>query len=669
MINNDKYFNYEWIGARVALTVLLTAAPAMAASDQALDAAAAFGARPSVSGMRLSPDGKTVVYLAPIGPRGTGAYTLSIAPGARAKIAVTADGNPYRLTGCDWVSNERVVCEIYGITSSEFGYLSFTRMLAVDADGTNPRVLSHRQSVYARGIALRGGGIVDWMSDRDGVVLMSRERLADDRLSTRLGSTEQGTGVELVDTRTLGATTVEPPNPLAEWYVSDNHGAVRIMVTRSGRVAGQDSTVVDVLYRRKDSREWQALGTYDFNDRSGFLPRSVDRDLDVVYGFKKKNGRVALYSVALDGSMRETLLFAEDNVDVDRLIELGRQRRVVGASYVREFRSAHYFDATIENLTGALSRALPAHPPLRIVDSNRDETKLLIHSASDTDPGVYYLFDRLSHQLQTFLVVRAQLENVPLASQRPVSYPAADGTVVPGYLTLPPGKDDAKGLPAIVMPHGGPGARDEWGFDWLAQYFAARGYAVLQPNFRGSAGYGDAWFHTNGFRSWRIAIGDVLDAGRWLVSRGTADPSKLAIVGWSYGGYAALQSAVTDASVFKAVIAIAPVTDLDQLKEIHRRWSDFKIISDFVGDGPHVREGSPAQNAAGIKAPVLLFHGTMDRNVDYAQSVLMDRRLTAAHVEHELVTFAGLDHRLEDSEARADLLRKSDAFLRRALGL
>ena len=121
-----------------------------------------------------------------------------------------------------------------------------------------------------------------------------------------------------------------------------------------------------------------------------------------------------------------------------------------------------------------------------------------------------------------------------------ITYPAADGTQIPGYLTLPPGVTEAKNLPAIVLPHGGPGARDEWGFDWLSQYFAQRGYVVLQPNFRGSEGFGAAWYANNGIRGWKTSIGDVCDAGRWLVKQGMVDPSKLAIFGWSYGGYAAL---------------------------------------------------------------------------------------------------------------------------------
>jgi dipeptidyl aminopeptidase/acylaminoacyl peptidase len=305
----------------------------------------------------------------------------------------------------------------------------------------------------------------------------------------------------------------------------------------------------------------------------------------------------------------------------------------------------------------------------RVVDSSVNENMLLLVGGSDQDPGVYYLFDKPARKLQTFFVVRSELEGVKLSAVKPVSYPATDGTMIPGYLTLPPGVTQPTGLPAIVMPHGGPGSRDVWGFDWLAQFYASRGFAVLQPNFRGSTGYGDDWFEQNGFRSWPIAIGDVLDAGRWLIAQHIASPDKIAIVGWSYGGYAALQSAVVDPGLFKAVVAIAPVTDLLALKESHRRWTDFNIVSNFIGEGPHVREGSPALNAAKIKVPVLMFQGELDRNVAIAQSREMSDALAKAGVPHELVTWPDLDHYLEDSAARTEMLRKSDAFLRRALGM
>jgi dipeptidyl aminopeptidase/acylaminoacyl peptidase len=265
-------------------------------------------------------------------------------------------------------------------------------------------------------------------------------------------------------------------------------------------------------------------------------------------------------------------------------------------------------------------------------------------------------------------VSRNELEGVKLASVKSITYPSADGVQVPAYLTLPPGVTSPKGLPAIVLPHGGPSARDYWGFDWLSQFYASRGFAVLQPEFRGSAGYGDAWFKENGFKSWKIAIGDVVAAGHWLIDQGV-DPQRLGILGWSYGGYAALQSAVVEPSLFKAVVAIAPVTDLALAKEEWRHWSGFYYVSTMIGDGPHIREGSPLQNAEKIKAPVLLFHAALDRNVSIEQSKSMAERMKAVGGRCELVTWDDLDHQLDDSEARTLMLRKSEAFLRQGFGM
>ena len=649
----------------------LAADPVLAESTPAFDAAAAFGARPTVTDLRLSPDGKTVAYIGPTSGQGSAVYTLSLAKGAQPRIALSANGAPDRITNCNWVATDRLVCTVFAIAREpQLLTLQYVeRLIAIDANGANPKVLAKRTNSHTQGVALGDGEIIDWLPDQDGAVLMSRVTLPDDRVGSRLGSDKAGIGVDLIDTRTLSDKVIEEPNRKTSLYISDGRGAVRLMAYGTVQGLGWDTGNANYLYRRKGSRQWEPLSTFDGPHREGFLPVAVDSDLDVAYGFKKKDGRLALYSVALDGSLRETLVFARDDVDVDEVVHMGRRQRVVGVSYATEYRVTHFIDPAIERLLGAISRALPAHPPLRIVDSSVDESKLLVFAGADNDAGVYYLFDRQAHELRTFLVAHSALENVPLATVKPVSYPAADGTSVPAYLTLPPGVATAKSRPAIVMPHGGPDARDEWGFDWLAQFYASRGFAVLQPNFRGSVGYGDAWFQKNGFRSWPTAIGDILDGGRWLAAQGIADPAKVAIVGWSYGGYAALQSAVADQSVFKAVVAIAPVTDLVELREHYRRWSNYYVTADYIGEGPVAIAGSPARNAAKIRVPVLLFHGTDDINVDYVHSQLMDKAMTAAGARHEFVTFEHLDHQLEDSAARTQMLRKSEEFLRQSLGL
>ena len=658
----------------VLVTGLLTAAASFAQPAAAppskpgepFDAAAAFGSRQTIANLRISPDGKRVAYLAALEGKSSALVTRDIADGSQSQVALVASGNPDRLERCAWVSNERRVCEIYGVVQGAIRLLPFSRLIAVDRGGGNLKLLSTRQNEFSRGLQLGGGAVLDWLPDEDGSVLMSRVYVPDEHIGSRVGSSKEGLGVDRIDTRNLEIKPVELPSRDVREYLSDGRGSIRIVGRSEINGTGYTSGVYHYAYRRRDSRDWQKLTDFDAVARTGFNPLAVDHDLDLVYGLKKLDGRQALYAISLDGSLAEKLVYSRPDVDVSGLIRIGRRNRVVGVRFATETNDAAYFDPDIERLMKSLAHALPDQQ-LSIVDSSVDEHVLLVFAGRDDDPGLYYVFDRPAKKLQTFLVVRPPLEGVKLAKVKAVTYPAADGTLIPGYLTLPPGVDDVKGLPAIVMPHGGPSARDYWGFDWLPQFYAARGFAVLQPNYRGSAGYGDAWLQTNAFRSWRTAIGDVDDAGRWLAAQG-ADPAKLCIVGWSYGGYAALQSAVVEPGLFKAVVAIAPVTDLNELKEEHRDWSDFHIINEIVGEGPQIREASPARHADKIKAPVMLFHGSLDSNVRIAESRLMAERLESAGVKHELVTWDDLDHYLEDSNARTEMLRKSDAFLRQAIG-
>jgi dipeptidyl aminopeptidase/acylaminoacyl peptidase len=263
--------------------------------------------------------------------------------------------------------------------------------------------------------------------------------------------------------------------------------------------------------------------------------------------------------------------------------------------------------------------------------------------------------------------VRPNLAARSLAEVKSIKYAAADGTLFPANLTLPPGKE-AKNLAAVVLPHGGPSSRDEWGFDWLSQFLAARGYAVIQPEYRGSGGFGDAWMAQNGFKGWRTSIGDISAAAQYLAKEGIADPNRIAIVGWSYGGYAALQSAATEPSLYKAVVAIAPVTDLALLKTEAQEYTAYKETAAFIGDGPQLIDGSPARQAAAIKVPVLLAHGDLDVNVGIDQSERMQAALLSAGKQSEFLKFGGLDHQLEDNQARATLLLKMGQLLDRTIG-
>lgn len=655
----------------LASALLASTAAVPAQAETAAETAARFGALDAVQQISMSPDGNKIAYISPVAS-GSVIFVADVAGGQPPKAIINAPAKDGRLNWCRWSTNTRLICSLSLIVNDAGVLLGFGRMIALDADGKNAQRISVETNSRSLGIMQDGGRVIDWdVADKPGVVLMTRSFVPESTMGTRLAASENGLGVEEVDTLTAKRSKVEGANSDAVGYISDGHGTVRIMATRGTMGDGYVKQNVRYLFRQPGSRKWELLSTVRPSDAgltTGFDPAAVDSGKNVVYGFDDANGTQGLYSIALDGTGKRDLVLSRPDVDIDGLERIGRDNRVVGASYATEKRMTEFFDPELRKLRNALGKALPGGMSVDFIDASAGEAQLLMLASSDTKPGMFYRYTKATRQLEELLPVRPLLTNVALGTMQPITFTASDGTQVPGYLTLPAGST-GKGLPAIVMPHGGPGSRDEWGFDWLAQFYAARGFAVLQPNFRGSAGYGSSWYQKNGFQSWKVAIGDVNDAGRWLLSQGIAAPGKLGIVGWSYGGYAALQSSVLDPDLFKAIVAVAPVTDLERLRQDALNYTNYPLVNRFIGTGPHVREGSPAQNVDRIKAPVLMFHGDFDQNVAIGQARLMQDKLRGAGKQVEFVEFPGLDHYLLNSAARARLLGESDAFLRKHLGL
>jgi dipeptidyl aminopeptidase/acylaminoacyl peptidase len=653
--------------------MLALAVPTLAmAAEPANKEAALFGAREEVQQISLSPDGQRIAVIAPVPGGAASTVLVGRTDGGSLRPVLRTSGSPDKLRYCVWPTATRIICGIDIAQNLGDGLVGFSRLVSLNADGSDLKQLSARASSRALGVSQSGGSLIDWQGDPSGgSVLMTRIHVPEETVGTLLAKTKSGLGVDRIDAGSHRRQVVEPPAATAVEYITDGQGTVRIRGLRPFTGTDRRVDAVTYQYRLPGERDWRELGKMAVRPSggyAGFNPYAVDPDLNVAYGFDDQNGRKALFKTSLDGSLKRELVFAHPEVDVDDLVRIGRRNRVVGVGFATDKRRTEFFDPELKALRNSLAKALPDRSLISFVDASADESRLLLWAGSDRDPGRYYLYHKAKRELNELVHTRPQLNGLALATVKPVSFPAADGANIPGYLTLPAGRD-ARGLPAIVLPHGGPGARDEWGFDWLAQYFAARGFAVLQPNFRGSTGYGDAWFQKNGFQSWRTAIGDVNEGGRWLVKQGIADPAKLGIVGWSYGGYAALQSAALDPALFKAIVAIAPVTDLAALREEFRNFSNYPQVDRFIGQGPHLRDGSPARNAAGIRAPVLLFHGDRDQNVGVAESRLMRDRLREAGKSVEYVEFPGLDHQLDDQAARTRMLAKADEFLRTSLKL
>jgi acetyl esterase/lipase len=655
----------------LAGSILAAAQAATATAQEITDQDAInFGARPDVIDISLSPSGNKIAFVA-AGPEHTEVVNvIDFAGEAAVKRVMTNAEKIGDIDWCQWASDVRLLCRLSGMAVGDGGLLiPFDRLVAIDADGGNFKLISQRQSSRALGLNQSGGDVLALdVAGEAGTILMTRDFVPEQTIGTRLGNDRDGLGVELVDTANARRRAREAPDPATLSYVADEAGRVRIKMQAETGPGGLLTGDFRYFYRKPDSNSWLPLGpiTIDGALISGIAPLAIDSARNVAIGFIGKDGYDAIAEVALDGSGTGKVLMARNDVDVDSLIRIGRKNRVVGASYATEKRQIVYFDQALAKLATDLGSALPDQPLVNIVGASADESKLLLIASSDTQPGMVYLFDRKARSLEPLLPLRPRLEGVALGDMRPVTYPARDGTKIPAYLTLPPGSDGT-GLPAIVLPHGGPAARDEWGFDWLVQYFTAKGYAVLQPNYRGSAGYGDAWYGRNGFKAWDVAIGDVNDAGRWLVSEGIAQPDKLAIVGWSYGGYAALQSQVLDPTLFKAVAAIAPVTDLGMLAEDARGYTNARIIRDYIGDGPHIAAGSPRRHAARFAAPVALFHGTRDLNVDVRHAQAMERALKDAGKRVLYREYPDLQHGLDDSTVRSAMLADIGRFLSEAL--
>ncbi len=619
--------------------VLLAAGCSVAAAGADIPTlAAAYGARPAAWGVRLSPDGGHVLYMAPTGTSGNTVIVADVATGETRSI-LTSDGALFDLRACDWKSDVRIICTVAAIRFAEKAQkhaVGIQRTLSLAADGSSRIELG-----YLEGAPRSTGGIVDMLPDDPQHILMGYCRFD-------------------IETNRRSDCALPPGRTFD--YATDGRGKVRYRTVADYDPNGYLRSTVSHQIQPKGENSWTTIGFSKLTGIPEFAFLGFDEAADNVLVAKPVDGRQALYRMPATNAKTSELLFAHPQVDIDGVLRIGKFNRPVAAAYTLDSTHYHYFDSVLDKRSEALSKALPGAPPVAILDESWDGRYNLVLAGGEHDGGTYYRFDTKTRQLGQLVKVRPDLEAYTAATETRVDYPGDDGVKIPAYLTMPPGRP-RRGLPAIVMPHGGPAARDQLGFDYLAQYFAQLGYVVLKPNFRGSTGYGAAWYQDNGFRSWRTAIADINAGARWLVAQGIADPARLAILGWSYGGYAALQANVAQPDLYRAVVAIAPVTDLKLLIKDQSYYSSYTQSLEEFAQGQDADEGSPSRHADRIKAPVLIFQGTKDLNVDQEHAKRMDAALTKAGKTHQLVLYPDLDHQLDDSKARADMLAKSAEWL------
>jgi dipeptidyl aminopeptidase/acylaminoacyl peptidase len=321
----------------------------------------------------------------------------------------------------------------------------------------------------------------------------------------------------------------------------------------------------------------------------------------------------------------------------------------------------------MQSLQARLDKALPNRVN-RIVSRDSTDNRFIVWSAAASDPGVYYLYDRSRRELTEIARPHGKLEGKRLAPVEAVRYKARDGLTIPAYLTKPEGRA-GKALPLIVMPHGGPFIRDRWQYDGWVQFLANRGYAVLQPNFRGSTGFGKDFVDAASGQFGRKMQDHLDDGVRWLVAQGVVDPKRVCMMGASYGGYAAMWAAARNPDIYRCAISFAGISEVRSMlrfngggwvaRRYYRDWRD-RIRGENKSDLEAV---SPLSRASRVKVPLLIAHGDDDKIVPIAQSRRMHEALRQAKVDHEFIVYPGEGHGFRKSQNSVDFLKRVETFL------
>ncbi|MDE2111914.1 MAG: S9 family peptidase [Alphaproteobacteria bacterium] len=652
--------------AALTWCLVLFAGPA-----QARPSAEVFGELPFVSTVRLSPDGKHIAMLQPMQGRMV-AVIFQTHPEAGAK-PVYISGGDLILADLQWVSNSRLVLIAKESITAPYDdrLRTWARAVAVDINGGNGVLLL--KNMPTAGVNTNTTEIVDTdLDDPDHIYMDMYDFITpmQEDFNTRLGIKNDKDffrdDLIKVDVHSGEGEIFQTGKPETVAWFSDGHGHP---VARIDQTEAPLKDHLIVLH----GGAWNEVGTFDATADNGIRLAGMTEDgKNLVLLQRNDRSFMGLLERSLSDNTEKSLYYV-DNYDIDDAIVDEWTGRVVGAEYITDKEEDHYFDPKRQGLQMGLENAFPGLT-VHIVSWDAAGDTVIFSVEGPREPKTYYLLDRATHMTQTIASTRPTLQQSELGEMRAYNYTARDGLPISAYLTLPPGKPP-KNLPVVIMPHGGPDARDYLRFDWMAQFLASRGYAVLQPNFRGSWGFGDN-FTKAGLHQWGLKIqDDVTDGVKKLIADGTADPKRICIFGASFGGYVALAGAAFTPNLYACAASWAGVSDLPAAMQAERRdYGGKSQIVSFWGsrigndDIPQLNATSPDHNAAAIKCPVLLMHGDGDTTVRIEQSEMMNEALEKAHKKVEFIRFPGEDHYMNIAATRIGVLEALEKFLSENIG-
>jgi len=637
-----------------------------------------FLQRARYSQIALSPDGRKLAAVAPLNGRDN-LVILDIA--TKAATTLTAFKN-VDVSRFSWINNNRLYF-VSADLSEAWGYVGFRGAYAIDADGKNMLDMTHPLDSPADRAARRNSIQVAARPVPTFRILSRTFDESGEVIAEIFGRSQDSADVYRYNTLTGKAQilTVKSPGGVVHW-VLDRNLVPRIAVRLEPRTDPSKPRARTLWHRAGEDQPWERLSNADSPEQVGLSPIAFDFDNKTLYVSSNVNrDKRAIFKYDIQARKLGEQLVEHPLIDLNGGLIFSRKKKaLVGVRYSADTTDTAWFDDELGKLQSRLDKTFA--DAVNIIDFADDaERYTLIFSQSATNPGAYYLFDTETRSLQPVAKVRDWLSPELMAERRFIKYVARDGLEIPAWLTLPRGSE-GKQLPLVVHVHGGPWVRAYQGTSWGrwpdAQFLASRGYAVLEPEPRGSTGFGRKHYMLS-MKQWGLTMqDDITDGAQHLVKEGIADQKRMCLYGASYGGYAALQGLVKDPELWRCGIAAVAVTDLELMQTV--AWSDMAQSSDFldtdfkrrVGDKDADREQfqntSPARNADKIKAPVLLAMGALDRRVPLIHGNTMRDALVRAGNPPEYVVYPDEGHGFNKHENVVDYYTRIEAFLAKHLG-
>lgn len=614
-----------------------------------------FFRNPKFASATLSPNGKFLATTANIDGRMQLAV-VNLDDGSAKNIA---GYDKLDIVGINWISDERLTFSIIARDGEQTS--SASGLFAINRDGTQDRTLMESWELQR--------GFIDhatWVSQPRGMRLLAWNLQDNPNDVLAVGYFPNGDAAPFrVDTLTGKRKEVDYGLPgLARDFVVDWQNQIRVVV-----ISNTEQSLQSIWYRDQTGQPWKKLVEQTTTDPQ-FQVLGFDADnKTMLVSAPTPGGRLGVFRYDFVANRPGELVAADDNVDVGGdLVYAPDTHALLGVRIASYPAMTRWLDKGMASLQAGIDKAMPT--TTNMLWPGKGQSPVMIFSYSSAHPGQYLLYHPDKKKLQNLFAKSPWIDPKKMSTSVAYDYTARDGLKIPAYLTLPQGREP-KGLPLVVLVHGGPWYRDTWGFNSEVQFLAGMGYAVLQPQFRGSTGFGNAHLKKS-FGQWGLSMqDDITDGVLQLVKQGTVDAKRVCIMGASYGGYATMQGLVKDPDLYRCGVNLLGVTNMFYISSSDS-WGDKAAVyakNITLGDPGKLKDQfnatSPARNADKVKAPVFMVYGEKDYRVPLVHGEDMRDGLKKHGKVYEYMELEKEEHGIAKEENRYKVFGAIEAFLKK----